>query len=571
MNENELRNPTLFAKLAFDLVATKLSAFNLSDIWSINALFSSIEYFDSLENGYNSFFPFLNFDKVSMLSKAIIASNSREYKDKQFDTKLIPIIFNKLIEATNTSEFIEEDKDDNYKLLNFMSRKSTSSYELQNLDIKGQIARSYALYEYFPNKYKNEIMEKHKSNYVNIPKVFYEKYGLTIKDYLLIGILIIFKNQNIYNRFFKIDNMLTKEIIEKKKNNNEVGIVTNSLAKIIDITTDSRKNLFFKSEELILPDKNIVDIDIINNFLKLVTKTSKELSVLENKEPYKKGELVYRLSPLQRFPLLKVDGNRYIVPNLRYFISSFTKNIHFILQDLYPENAFNETFGSIFEYYVNDFVQDRLDSVTIIPETRYSKSRNDIDGPDLSIIDKDNNSIILIEVKSKNLRLDTKLAPLSNELIKDLDRSFNALIKLPNKYDDLLFGFKEYNKWQKDINSIAQEDKSNVYALSIINQGMLFLPEIINLIRKNEKKHFLNSYPFKFGIISIENFELAVELAHEKKKSFSKLLLSYCESAMKADLKEHSAEQFNGLTLESKDTYLRKMFDIMIEKIKREQ
>ncbi len=571
MNENEPRNPKLFAKEAFEIASKKLNPFQLSDIWSINSLFSSIEYFDSLENGFNSFFPILNFEENLMFSKAILASSSREYKDKQFDTKLIPIIFNKLSDATLTSELMEEDKDNNYKLLNFISRKASSQFEQQNLNIHTQLARSYALYEYFPNKYKKEMQEKHKSNYVNIPEVFNENYGLTIKDYLLIGSLIIFRNQRIYNQYFKIDNKLTEEIIERRKSNNEAKIIVNSLERIIESTTKLREHLFFVPDDLIIPDKNIIDLEKIDNFFKLVSKTSKELSLLQNKDPYNKGELVYRLCPLQRYPVLKMDEDRYIVPNLRYFITSFTKNIHFILQDLYPANSFNETFGSVFEYYVKEFVQDRLGSTVIIPETRYLKSKNEVDGPDLSIIDKDNDSIILLEVKSKNLRLDTKLSPLSSELLRDLQRMFNALRKLPKKYKDLINGYKEYNEWQTDINSIVKDDEQNVYTFVIINQGMLFLPEDINYLRKIENAHFLNDFPYKYGIITIENFELAVELSHERKESLSKLLFLYWESSVKTNIKEHSAEEFNGLSLESEDTYLKKMFETMMEKIEREQ
>ena len=563
---SELRNPELFAKQAFDVVTTKLSAFNLTDIWSINSLLSVIDNFDNSMGGANSFFPVLNYERITMLSKAIIGSNSREYKEKLFDINLIPLIFNKLSDATLTNEFIEGSKDPNFKLLNFMARKAILTYDMQNIDIKHNIARSYALYEHYPLKLVTELKDKHKSNYIDIPKIFEEKYGLSIKEYLLIGLIIIIRYQNIYKKYFAINKKFSEEIIERRKKDKEVTqLLIRNLASIIVDSDESRQSLFFNPHDLMFKDSSIIDTQKINGFLNLVSKTSKELSILQRIDPYNKGDIVYRLCPLQRYPLIKMNEERYIVPNIGYFISSFTRNIHFILQDLYPANEFNQTFGSVFEYYINDFVEDRLESLTVIPETKYLKSKNHNDGPDLCVIDKENTSIIMFEVKSKNLRLDTKLAPLSKDLLVDLDRSFKALKKLPDKYDDLLHGFSEYSEWQKEIDSICHKDKENVYAFSIINHGILLLPDLINYIRENEEEHFLNYYPFKFGILTVENFEKVIELAHEQKKSLPDLLHSYWESSISKEVKEHSTEQLNGLTVDNNETFLKKMFDILIE------
>lgn len=565
MEDKPPKNPKLFAKSAFNKASQKLNPFNLNDLWSINGLFSSIEYFDSFIRGFNSFFPLLNFEKVAMLSKAILASKSKNYKIEKFNINLIPYIFNNLSDAAYTPELTEEGLDFNKRLLNFMAKKVTYQYNLQKLDLPKALSRTYVLYEYIPNRYKNELEKKHKTNYVNIPEVFYNNYGLTVKEYLIIGFIIFAYNNHIYKKFFKINEKLFDEIVEKRKKGLSSNFNTKILIQIINDTSSTRNSLFFNPNNLQV--KNIIDISKINNFLILQARTSKELSELQTKFPFNKGDIAYQLSPLQRYPIVKTDDQKYIVPNMRFY-HTFTSNIHFILQDLFPENSFNETFGSVFEFYIKDFLNDRLDNKIIIPETRYLKSKNNIDGPDVSIIDKKENSIILIEVKSKNLKLDSKISPISDELIHDLNRSFDALEKLPQKYEDLIWGFKEYSYWQKDINSIVRKDSDNVYTFVVINHGVYYLPEIINLYRMSDKEHFLNKFPFKYGIITIENFETLVELACSRKEKLTNLLKSYWFASKDLSPKAHSAEQFEGLSVDKDNLYLNKFSDILFSDLK---
>ena len=232
---------------------------------------------------------------------------------------------------------------------------------------------------------------------------------------------------------------------------------------------------------------------------------------------------------------------------------------------MFPQNQFNDTFGSVFEFYVNDYVKSRLKNVTILEEKRYKKSKNYIDGPDLTVIDELNDSLVLIEIKSKNIRHEIKLSPISNLFISDLDRPFKALEKLPSKLSDLYFGYKEYSEWQNEINKITSD---NTFLLVLIGQGIYFMPEIINMLRQQDSKHFLNNFPYKFGMMRIENFELALELVYEGKAKFYKLLTSYWESSIKEGNKEHSAEQFGGLYPDLKDMYLNRYFEMIFDDLK---
>ena len=298
----------------------------------------------------------------------------------------------------------------------------------------------------------------------------------------------------------------------------------------------------------------------------ILSNTSKELSSLRWSHPFNAGQITYRLSPLERYPIIRLNDSRYIIPNIRYFLTSFTNILHFLLQDLYRNNEFNETFGSVYEQYIVDFSKDRLPKTILVPEIRYKKANNYVDGPDLTIIDKENNSLILIEVKSKNLRIDSRLNPTSPDVLDDMKRALYSLEKLPVKLKDLYHGYKEYSRWQNDINLI---DKNNVYFCIVIGKGIYYLPEIVNLLKEQDSSHFLNHFDYKYAIMENATFERGVELVYANKTTLPNVVETYWKSSVNNNQKELSAEQLGGLNSDSEDIYLKKYFTVFSEQVGR--
>lgn len=352
-----------------------------------------------------------------------------------------------------------------------------------------------------------------------------------------------------------------KSEIEKirLRNFNLSGFLAKLVFGIIDSSKSVRNRLIFSVSNTFASISHIMSSEKILCYLELVSKTTKELGLMQYKSPYNKGDLVYKLCPLERYPVVKLDKDKYIVPNFRYYTFSFTNIIHFIFQDLFPNNEFNETFGTVYEYYIRNLLEERMPNVVLIPEIRYKKSN---DGPDVTIIDKENKALYAIEIKAKNVKLDTKLSPISELFMEDLERVFKALEKLPQKIEDLYTGLPEYAEWQSDIDSI---DKENVYCLVVIGQGIYFMAEIINMLKTEKPDHFLNSYPHKYGVMALDVFETAVELAYNKESSFNKLLNLFWQDSITADPKNNAAEHFGGLTSESKDAYLKKYTDLLFK------
>ena len=358
---------------------------------------------------------------------------------------------------------------------------------------------------------------------------------------------------------------IRESLIEKRKLDEDIDKFQSKIINdLVDSSIKRRHKLIISLKNLGSSDNKLINDQKVRNFLKIVSKTSKELSLLQSEKPFNQGDLLFSISPLERYPIVKIDQDRYIIPNIRFFAISLCNIIHYALQEKFLENQFNETYGSVFEYYVQELIKNRTKGKTFIPETRYKKSKNFIDGPDLTILDKSEESITLIEIKAKNITLASKQDPLSDSFIKDMRRVFNALSKLPEKLNDLYNDFKEYSEWQKDIKSIPKE---NSQCFVVMGQGLVFMSGIINKVKSNIPDHFLNQFPYKYGVFTIDKFEEALELVYDENISLTDLLTNYWKASISDEVTNYNAEQFGGLVSDSNDYFLKKFLDLLIKDI----
>ena len=55
---------------------------------------------------------------------------------------------------------------------------------------------------------------------------------------------------------------------------------------------------------------------------------------------YSEGLIPDRLNPLERYPIIRLENDTYIIPNLRHLDTAATELIHYILQEAYPNNEY---------------------------------------------------------------------------------------------------------------------------------------------------------------------------------------------------------------------------------------
>ena len=333
-----------------------------------------------------------------------------------------------------------------------------------------------------------------------------------------------------------------------------------SVVESIDLI---REIFIFSSEELVNAF-NFINKNEMTAFFKLISRSITDLREL-NKEPqYQKGHISERLSPLERFPVIRLYGDKYLIPNFRYFDIACTELLRFALQDLYENNEYNEIMGSIQERYISELISSQLSKIEIIPEKKYKKSGSHYMGPDLTLIE--GNNLIAIESKAKHITLDTRLAFHSKYLIDDLSNSFQALQKLDNeKIPDILGIENVYTTWKIKI----EKTKSNIpISVIIIGEGVISMQEIINSYLRSNPEYFLNNLKYPYCIIDIVHFNNAVEIAKSIKLSLYNLLNEYWKSGKETKPKSSSAEEFCKRNYDMTESYSFKFFRELILKAK---
>ncbi len=283
-----------------------------------------------------------------------------------------------------------------------------------------------------PVQFREELQDRLRSGFIDLPLVVPDHIGLTVKDFLRIGF-----------GFITLMNKRYEETITISENTRQYTTAdrqgyTRKQAKVICRTVDEakqiQKNLMFTAQDLVVPGSSVFTLEKIQSYLDLLSKTTRQLrELLRNESVYTEGLIPDRLSPLERFPIILLPDQKYIIPNLRHFDNAVTEVLHFILQGIYPGNDYNQLRGYIQEIYLRLLVQERLESITIIPEISYARLRNRIEGPDLTIIDSDHKTLIALESKAKRMRVISRVNPASPSLVEDLKGAISAFEKLPGK------------------------------------------------------------------------------------------------------------------------------------------
>ena len=246
------KNARVYSQTEFNKAIYKLNKYNLTDLWIVSCILSSLDYFGSLESQFSYFFPLLNSEKISMFDKAILASSARNSKTNALTSKDLPSVLNILINAAYTDELSDESIDINDRLLHFMSKKANSQFQYQNFNFKTHIARAYALYEYFPNQYREQLRKKHKKNFVDIPVIFKETYGITIREYLL-SVFVLWGFYSFrFNNLLMLKGEIKLEIDNKRTTGKNVTqLQSKLLLKLIDASINIRKEFIFTPDNIL--------------------------------------------------------------------------------------------------------------------------------------------------------------------------------------------------------------------------------------------------------------------------------------------------------------------------------
>src|SRR4030042_877102 len=435
------------SKLSFEKAVTRLNSKNLTDLWITSCLLSCIDYFSSWDKRVNIFMPMVHVQSVSMLQRAILESKSQHYKRDIFDSKDFPDVYNALVKAADDVDLLRGEAKPDTLLRSFFGTLANCQIRFQERDLRRRLGRSYGMLHDIPLTCKGILNQRHGKHFFDLTTVFLEKFGLSVKDFLLIGFVVLTLIHERFKPYSTIQSQVEDYLVQSGRrhlSNRERSLL---LTQLIDKRKAWQEALIFQPQNLVVSGIPIFAIEKVKAYLQLVARSTQQLrELLHSVKAYSEGPLAERVSPLERYPIVALEDDTYIVPNLSYFEMALTELPHFILQESYTDNRYNELRGYIHELYLQKLIENCFPSLTVIPEITYNRPKEEVSGPDLTFME--DNKLIVLEAKAKRMRVASRVSPASEALVDDIQGAFSAFEKIPSKVNDLHSGLPQYLSYQ---------------------------------------------------------------------------------------------------------------------------
>lgn len=316
----------------------------------------------------------------------MIYSDSKYFKKRKIKRSDLPKIINTLNDASSREEFLNDDTlTGEEKFYLTISSLMSSQIWYQRHSATEKTGLLYALYSELPKRHHTSLREQHKSNFVDIPKIIAEDLGIDLELYFLISLYLVNDHfRQIHDNNIAPSDDLTRTAKKLQNDKRKLQqLKTTYLGEIIE-----KDSLFYEllsfSKEWLKKKLNFIDSTKIDNYLKLTSISIKKLRELNDLEPFQNGHISQRLTPLERYPIVKADFPVYFIPNFRFANVAFTELPRFALQDLYKNNAFNEMLGSCQELLIYEMLIQLSSNLQIIKEREYTKHKTHYKGPDFT-------------------------------------------------------------------------------------------------------------------------------------------------------------------------------------------
>jgi hypothetical protein len=290
--------------------------------------------------------------------------------------------------------------------------------------------------------------------------------------------------------------------------------------------------------------------------MRLAARSVDDLRAMLAMPEFKIGHEGKRLSPIERFPIVRLDNSaggepRYVVPNHRHLAKSFIGVVDFTLREALTSD-YEHARGALFHLYLRQLIEDRLPQTTVIPETRYAKAGGGEDSPDLTLIDQNAKRIVAVEVKGRRINLSTRIALGDKEMKENLGDAFKALRNLPGKVVEMRAGRPEFKPWQADI---AATGDSPPVLVAVLREGLYQYSHLLREWATSDPEHPLHGLAGPYCLLSADDFEKAVEVARLKGRSLAELLNEHYEISGSRDYAAPAADTFGDSIMPVPDSF----------------
>lgn len=532
---------------------------DLLGLWKVSSRLSLLEVFTKPEDPFAAF-PMLNSEKTRLFSQAVLSSSAVYTQDGVLPSSED---FRKII---NDCNHILHDPDDlalvssasgtdraHLEFQRFFVRLAAQQFPGQRPDTWGDTGRLIAMFEVLPERHADRVPIAQQPQVRSVVASLEAVLGARLSD-LAIAFADILAWQTFLaqknHRLFSASGLTHAKENESEEHRAErQALYLLSLilpVPVLDELLVADLTHVLKMLDLVTPGYSSEAMPRVQAFLNLAARSAGELRSMLRLAEYQLGHHSKRLSPLERYPIVRVDppgewgAPTFVVPNYRHLLESFPSIVDFTLADSLGTD-YQAARGALLHLYLRQLVEDRLPDIVIVPETKYDQARGAKDSPDLTLIDLRSGRLIAVEVKGRRINLATRISVSSEDLRNNLTDAFAALGRLAAKVTDLYSPRPEFSSWRA---AIDQTRNAPPILVVVVREGLQFLSQFVSEEVKQDPLHPLRRVHDPYCLLSSGDFERAVEIARSSKQSLGHLLAEHNRRSGERDYQSSPAEWF---------------------------
>lgn len=548
------------AERAFDSAVTRLNSRNLTHLWAISCMLSGLDYFQRLLRDYGDWplFPLLHPMKVVAFDWAVLKGTSKQYRTRRLSSNDLAFVLNNLNDASADPNFLEPvgNESNASRLLRHFSTMANKQFRFQSRDLRMRMGRSYLLNEDIPSRYRNHLRQSLGASFLDIPSEFFNLTQVAPRDCLTLGFSIIALLQS------KFEGLVERaaDSIGSATLPGHIGRQAEFLYSLLRNSQLLESTSFFVSSALVMEELESNSLTKVNAFLATIARETRRLRELTRQAPYDSGFLSYRLSPLERYPIVRLqDGatSSFVVPSFPYLDRLITELPHYVLQDTADTRSrYHETRGVVQELYLAELLESQFPHLKRMHERRYDQPGGNWKGPDITLFDHESRRLILIESKAARIQArstsDTALEP----VLYDLRDAISALRRLYDKWRHFYQRLPEYQDVQDELDKYSEMQP---VAVIVIGEGVEFLAEKVELASQAGMVDSLRDMPFPYCFMDIETVERSIQVAAASEDGFAHILDEFWRTIRSGAGEinpDRTADQFGGRPLAENNKYL---------------
>ncbi len=535
---------------------TRLNSRNLDTVMEISCLLSTIEFTGGMGSRV---FPLLNNEKCRLFSEALVASKAASYKPAMLSYADLTYVLNGATSALDDPRLAEEvvsgkPRDEMlYALQKFMSRMANIQIRQQETRSTSTAGRLLALLSVLPLKHIDLFPQDARSSVAQFAASIPGTLGASLRDLATIYMFVYLWHQRLGEIATSLFDSMGLTIPGFARKDRQAWIIS----KLIEFPRPLRDYIYFSHRSLSSLLKCRVSEAAFSAFISLFARPIRDIREEAQKPAYMIGPVGWRLSPLERYPIVSIDNGardtekRFMVLNVRTFARSFGDVLHFGLQERFGQ-AYNNARGAAQEVYIRLMAKERLPGTVVIPEVTYRSAQGERKGPDCSIVEEQSQRLILVEAKARRVLAETRFTMSEEIFDANFQQVYDLFLKLRDKAADLYAGIPEYSTYQTAVDTTKN---AHPICVAVVGESVYMMNELIRYRARTEADHPLRDYPWVYCVMSMESFELALEIAASEGLSLAQILEEFWEDGASMEPSSSMSDSFRGRSIKQGSSF----------------